>query len=412
MGGKGSGRLSKTDKLLRTSLNTNVGKLHGEAVNLPNYMGVKKEALKRDSTDITETGMTDPMTTRGDMIYRDNENLTKRKPLGSANQFLMSDGLDLVYSNLPFLSVAGDIIYRNSSNVTARLGLGSPGHVLTASGGGLLSYQAIPTQVAGSDTQIQYNNSGVFGASSDFTFNNSTKVLDINGDIKISLDDKKLMLGTGNDCSISYDGTDMLFDSQEVGTGNYVFQNGDIGVDSKIFHNGDTNTYIEFNNDQFSFYAGGLEMIRVIESFTDEIRFNPNQADVNYRFATQNNANMLRIDGGLDYVTIGAVGSDSTLGLTGSLSLSIETITTNTTLDKTHHTVLVDATSGNITVTLPQITGNLYRVYTVKKIDSSSNTVTIDGYSSETIDGATTQTLSSQYDKYSLQNDGTEWWLI
>lgn len=35
--------------------------------------------------------------------------------------------------------------------------------------------------VAGSNTQIQYNNSGAFGASSDFTWNNSTKVLTVTG---------------------------------------------------------------------------------------------------------------------------------------------------------------------------------------------------------------------------------------
>src|SRR5690606_34135483 len=39
--------------------------------------------------------------------------------------------------------------------------------------------------------------------------------------------------------------------------------------------------------------------------------------------------------------------------VSGTLGRTITTITSNTTLAATHHYVLVDATSGNITVTLP-----------------------------------------------------------
>lgn len=41
--------------------------------------------------------------------------------------------------------------------------------------------------VAGSNTQIQFNNSGTFGASSDFTWNNSTKLLSVNGKVSFAL---------------------------------------------------------------------------------------------------------------------------------------------------------------------------------------------------------------------------------
>lgn len=39
------------------------------------------------------------MTTRGDIIYRDNTNTTARLGLGALNQLLSSDGSDLVWRN-------------------------------------------------------------------------------------------------------------------------------------------------------------------------------------------------------------------------------------------------------------------------------------------------------------------------
>jgi len=48
-------------------------------------------------------------------------------------------------------------------------------------------------------------------------------------------------------------------------------------------------------------------------------------------------------------------------------------------------------------------------VVTLKKIDSSSNAVTIDANSSETIDGALTVSLSTQYETTTLICDGSNW---
>jgi hypothetical protein len=50
---------------------------------------------------------------------------------------------------------------------------------------------------------------------------------------------------------------------------------------------------------------------------------------------------------------------------------------------------LVDATAGNITITLLVASGNSGKKFTVKKIDSTANTVTVTN--STNIDGATTK---------------------
>lgn len=55
-----------------------------------------------------------------------------------------------------------------------------------------------------------------------------------------------------------------------------------------------------------------------------------------------------------------------------------------------------NAVGGNMTVNLPAATGN-GRLVTIKKIDASANTVTIDGSGTETIDGALTYVLTAQW---------------
>lgn len=75
--------------------------------------------------------------------------------------------------------------------------------------------------------------------------------------------------------------------------------------------------------------------------------------------------------------------------------------------------VTVDATSGSVTIALlaAATAGDGFMV-AIKKIDSSANTVVIDGNSSETIDGATTVTLSNQNEVAILISNGTSWYVI
>ena len=89
--------------------------------------------------------------------------------------------------------------------------------------------------------------------------------------------------------------------------------------------------------------------------------------------------------------------------------LPITTVTANTTLTDLQHTILVDASGGNITITLPAPTTG--KVYVIKKIDSSTNTVTVDA-GTQTIDGANTKTLSAQYEVLRIQSDGSNWYVI
>jgi hypothetical protein len=74
--------------------------------------------------------------------------------------------------------------------------------------------------------------------------------------------------------------------------------------------------------------------------------------------------------------------------------------------------LLVDASSGSVTITLPTAADNTGRVLHIKKIDVSGNTVTTDGEGSETIDDATTKVITAQYSDMRIVCDGTEWWIL
>ena len=102
--------------------------------------------------------------------------------------------------------------------------------------------------------------------------------------------------------------------------------------------------------------------------------------------------------------TIDPVHGASAIPTTGTLSKVVDYTVT---LGDKGSLILVDATSGAKTITLVGATDEFQ--IAVKKIDSSANTVTIDGSGAETIDGSTTQVLEAQYDGISLRSDVVSW---
>jgi hypothetical protein len=67
-----------------------------------------------------------------------------------------------------------------------------------------------------------------------------------------------------------------------------------------------------------------------------------------------------------------------------------------------------DATGGAFTVNLPAASGVVQSI-SIKKTDASINAITIDGNGAETIDGAATRLLSTQYEAVTLWSNGTNW---
>jgi hypothetical protein len=127
----------------------------------------------------------------------------------------------------------------------------------------------------------------------------------------------------------------------------------------------------------------------------------------------------LRIGAGTPYsLTMPSADASGALTSNGSGTLSwsptiVKALskTAHYTISETESNIFVacNATSGAMTITLRAASGLTGYVVAVKKTDASANAVTIDGNSSETIDGATTKVISKRYDSLSLVCDGSNW---
>lgn len=73
--------------------------------------------------------------------------------------------------------------------------------------------------------------------------------------------------------------------------------------------------------------------------------------------------------------------------------------------------LLVDTTSGSVTLTLPAAAYMRGRLVCVKKL-VAANTVTVDGSGSETIDGSATLAWTTAYQTYTLLCDGSTWHIV
>lgn len=99
----------------------------------------------------------------------------------------------------------------------------------------------------------------------------------------------------------------------------------------------------------------------------------------------------------------------SRLEVSGAIGLPIATATANITLDNTHAVVRVDATAGDVTVTLPLASTVINRIYSIIKQDSSANAITF----SSTIQGnGFTFTTVNIAGEYKIQSNGTNWVLV
>lgn len=116
-------------------------------------------------------------------------------------------------------------------------------------------------------------------------------------------------------------------------------------------------------------------------------------------------------------LTGAVVGTTDTQTLTGK-TLTTPTIvmpyaskTTTYTITTADSYLTADATGGAFTITLPTAAVAGY-LYTIKKIDSSANAVTIGTTSAQTIDGQTTYLLTCQFAYVQVVSDGANWRIV
>jgi hypothetical protein len=93
-------------------------------------------------------------------------------------------------------------------------------------------------------------------------------------------------------------------------------------------------------------------------------------------------------------------------------NFSMKTVSGDTTLGSNDLFVLVNCTSANITITLPAASNYEGKHYHIKKKDTTSYSVIVDGNGSDTIDGELTYEFDIPKVCISVVSDGTEWWIF
>ncbi|MGO4289497.1 hypothetical protein [Chitinophaga sp. RAB17] len=104
----------------------------------------------------------------------------------------------------------------------------------------------------------------------------------------------------------------------------------------------------------------------------------------------------------------------STLQVNGSVAKTIKIITSNTTLTDADYTVLADASSStNISVTLPDATTCVGRIYNIKLLGTgTSGGMTIKPATGQKLDNATTFVSNVAYLGVTIQAAGGNWYII
>jgi hypothetical protein len=96
----------------------------------------------------------------------------------------------------------------------------------------------------------------------------------------------------------------------------------------------------------------------------------------------------------------------------GATRGAFRSVTTSGSVVSGDYLIIADATAGAITMTLPPAALVPGRIYAFKRINSGANAVIIDGYASETIDGATTHTLTPQWNNLIIMTNGVAWFIL
>ena len=94
------------------------------------------------------------------------------------------------------------------------------------------------------------------------------------------------------------------------------------------------------------------------------------------------------------------------------MEVNIVTATATITASCVQNVLLCNATTGAITVNLPDARMHKNHMIIVKKTDASANAVTLDGFSTQTIDGGLTLALAAQYNFRIIISDGSNWHVV
>jgi hypothetical protein len=114
--------------------------------------------------------------------------------------------------------------------------------------------------------------------------------------------------------------------------------------------------------------------------------------------------------GGFLYAESGALRYKTSVGTVRTVAGDVVSKSANYTATNADSKILATGGTSGITITLPAAT--LGAEYVIKKVDAGAGAVTVATTSSQTIDGATTKALTTQWASVRVVSDGTAWFVF
>lgn len=298
-------------------------------------------------------------TANGDVLYIGSNGAVEAIG-GKRNPGVLTANQALVANSTGFI----DEVKTSNLTVTAIIANGSPGsanQVLYSNGTGIYWANDVPT-VAGSNTQVQFNDGGDAGATADFTFDKATKTLAVanavqteyvlgpNGSRNITINYNTVngAIGVATDLHVGVSGTggNVVSNGYFVGNGAYITSVNAVALGGKTEGNLNVNNALTAND---ASYLGGVSATNYLSTsgnytLTGNITFSGSEIIISNTTAliangsSGNNGQMLASNGTSLYWT-----DQTTVSSVSANSLQSNTISIN-------DTILVGNTSTNVFV--------------------------------------------------------------
>jgi len=337
------------------------------------------------------------------------------RPSGSQILHAQSDAVGIGTTSPDYtLHVAGEIgvdqYIRHNGNPNTHINFADDKIILKAGNKAMVTMEekgSAPHEVTINDgsNNIDFvvKGNGSAGGNPGMKFDASTNRLGVNG---VGEPDEHLHVG-GN---MKLDGTEATIFFADGATDKATI--GINSADNILIENKTMNKHIVFKANDQGTVREGLRLDGAVPEVVVNQQHGINGDDslIDFRVESQNSTHMLFVDGASDKIGANTSTPGSGLHVNSSFATAIVFKQQDYTLTDIDHTVLVNCSGGNVTITLPTAVGCAGRLYVIKRVDSSGNSANIDANGSEQIEGSTSLVGVASGGSLTLQSDNSGWW--